>query len=138
MSNHVAQPSVLAAVATLLAYSPEMLSTTGEQAGWPGWLNVVCFAGIFTGAPLTIWAWRRLTGNDGRIGILGALLQLPLAVLLMILDVRVEIARGYFTADSSEAAMSYGIGSILACFVGALLAFLVWWAGRVPTHRHTA
>lgn len=124
--------SVMAAAVTAVAYLPELLSTTGEQAAWPFAVNVVVLIAIFTAAPGFVALSRRHAAAPQRIGGLGALLQLPVALLLLLLDVRIEIARGYFTADSGEAAMAYGAGSVVAAVAGLGLALLVWMAARLP------
>lgn len=131
MPKHLLPLSVTAATVTAVAYLPEMLSTTGEQATWPLLVNLVCLGAIFVAAPAVVAIARRSARTSQSISGLGAALQVPVALLVLWLDIRVEIAQGYYTADSSEAAMAYGAGSVIAAMSGLVLAVLVWIAARV-------
>lgn len=124
--------SIVAAAITSLAYIPELVSTTGEQASWPFMVNLVVLLALFTAAPTFIALTRRRAPHPHNVSLMGALLQLPTALLLLLLDVRIEIARGYYSADSGEAALAYGAGAMVAAVAGLGLVVLVWTAGRLP------
>jgi hypothetical protein len=111
---------------TLLALLPLLVTGTGDRP------PLILIAVFFLLAPLVAllvnWRWPQATTD--RRAALAALPQLVIVMLMFRLAIWFEY-RDYYLEDSSEEAMSYGIGFIVSLLLGVILFVLVYIAGRV-------
>ncbi|MDC5698598.1 hypothetical protein OO014_15170 [Intrasporangium calvum] len=126
--------ALLPAVVTLLVFVPEFLRdpATATPTGSLVWLGVLLVA-----APVAAFVQNRrlaVAANAGRSLLVGAP-QLPLVVALTMLDVWIDVQRGYLPPGSGEEAMAYGIGSMISAVVGLILILLVAAAARLGARR---
>jgi hypothetical protein len=127
--GRVARVALAPAAVTVLVFIPALLrdpSTTEAVPG--GWLVTLFLAG-----PLTAYIASRLFGSalDVTSSLLVGLPQLPLILLLSTASIWLDVRRGHLLAGSGEAAMSYGIGIIVAFVAGTILVILVAAAARL-------
>lgn len=132
-------PALLApAVATTVAYTPNLLFRPDLWDHLPGFVVLVWFVGLVLAAPVTVALMNRnrpVATTQARRWLLG-LPQTPLVVGLMWIDIWLDVRSGYLLAGSGEVEMARGLGTVMAVGVGLLLTVLVPAAARIGASRH--
>lgn len=126
------------AAVTTAVYSPMLLFRPDLWDNVPGYVGLVWFIVLVSGAPVTaaLVNRRRPVATTQARGWLLGLPQLPLALGLMWLDVQLDVRSGYLLAESGEVEMALGLGSVMAVGVGLLLTVLVHAAALVGAARY--
>lgn len=130
---------VIPAAATTLAFLPEFFRAPSAVEQSPlltvAWLGILLVAG-----PLSAYATNRRSAvaTTAPRSVWVGVLQPPLAVALVALDIGVDVQSGYLLAGSGEEAMSYGIGIPAALLLGLFLLGLVAVAARLGARRAQA
>lgn len=130
--------AMLATVAvTTMVYAPMFLFAADIWDHVPRFVGPAWAALLLLAAPMTALLLNRrwpVATTSARAVLLG-LPQLPLAVLLMWIDIWLDIRSGYLLAGSGEVEMAYGYGTAMAVAFGLLLVLLVAVAARVGATR---
>jgi hypothetical protein len=104
---------------TVAVFVPEFFRDPSQvESSWG--ITLVWLVALLVAAPVTAYLINRrraVATTVGRAALVG-LPQLPLVVLLMVVDVWFDVRSGYLLAGSGEEAMSYGIGSVVASVFG--------------------
>ncbi len=131
---------LLPAAATTAAYVPMILTRPNLWMDMPWFIHRLWFFGLILAAPVTaalvIRRWPVAT-TLARAFLVG-LPQLPLAVVLLWLDVWLDVRSGYLLAGSGEVSMALGFGTVMAIGVGLVLTFLVSAAARFAAANHAS
>lgn len=131
----IALGAAASAAATAVVFAPELFRDPAATQAAPA-VTVVWLLVVLSAAPVVAHAMARRRRAPLGVGsaLLVGLPQLPLVVVLAMLDVWFDVRSGYLLAGSGEEAMSYGIGVTVATVVGAVLVGLVavstWWSAR--------
>jgi hypothetical protein len=107
---------LLPAAATTVVYTPMILSRPDLWDDLPGFIGPTCFAVLILAAPVTAALVNRrwpVATTTTRACLLG-LPQLPLAIVLMRLDIWLDVRSGYLLAGSGEVEMALGWGTMMA------------------------
>lgn len=128
----IVQGGLLPAAVTAVLFVPEFFRDPADAGGAPG-LTLVWAGILLLGAPTAAFVMNRRVpvATDLLRSLLIGVPQLPLVVLLMVVDVWLDVQSGYLLAGSGEEAMSYGIGTMVAGVFGLLLTALVVTAARL-------
>ncbi len=116
------------AVATIVALIPFLITGTSDRPA------IVLLVVFFVLAPLVALFvnLRFPQATTASKTALFALLQPVIIILMFRFAVWYEY-RDYYQEDSSEEAMSYGIGFFTAVFLGVIMFLFVYTAGKVGT-----
>ncbi len=131
---------LLPAAATTVVYAPMILSRPNLWDDLPVLLGLTWFVVLILAAPVTAAVVNRrwpVATTTTRACLLG-LPQLPLAIVLMRLDIWLDVRSGYLLAGSGEVDMALGWGIMMATGVGLVLTVLVAAAARVGARQHPA
>lgn len=135
-AGQLARAALLPAAVTVAVFVPEFFRDPSQvESSWG--ITLVWLVALLVAAPVTAYLINRrraVATTVGRAALVG-LPQLPLVVLLMVVDVWFDVRSGYLLAGSGEEAMSYGIGSVVASVFGAILLVLVAVTARLGARR---
>lgn len=129
---------LLPAAATTVVYTPMILFRPDLWEDLPGFIGPTWFAVLLLAAPVTAALVNRrwpVATTTARACLL-AMPQLPLAIVLMRLDIWLDARSGYLLAGSGEVETALGWGTMMATGVGLLLIVLVAAAARFGAGKH--
>lgn len=128
--------ALVPAAVTALVFVPEFFrdpqATEKSPAFTLPWLAALLLAG-----PVAAYLMNRRqpVASEVKLALLVGLPQLPLVVVLVMVDVWLDVRSGYLLAGSGEEAMAYGIGAWLASITGVVLVALVAVSARLGARR---
>lgn len=128
----LARTAAIPAAVTVLVFLPEFLLLPDALTD-SGWLRILWLVVLLAAAPVAAWRVNRASPVAVHLGpaLLAGLPQLVLLPVLIALDIRLDVMRGYLLAGTGEEQMAYGFGLTLAVVLGLVLTGLVATAGYV-------